>query len=76
MLPYTSHITEEASFSSVTLFIAWIYDNQFSKIKFNLLKILEAFQEHVKVPLLVRNGLMNFQEDLLVSKHLSVNLFK
>ena len=27
---------------SVTLFRAWFYDNQFNKIKFNLLKILEA----------------------------------
>ena len=31
---------------SVTLFRAWFCDNQFSKIKFNLLKILETFQEH------------------------------
>ena len=40
MLWYTSQIAEEASFFSVTLFRAWFYDNQFSKIKFNLLKIL------------------------------------
>ena len=33
-------------FFSVTLFRAWFYDNQFSKIKFNLLKILEASQKH------------------------------
>ena len=46
MLPYTSQIAEEASFFSVTLFRAWFYDNQFSKIKFNLLKILEASQKH------------------------------
>ena len=45
MLRYTSQIAEEASFFSVTLFRAWFYDNQFSKIKFNLLKILEASQE-------------------------------
>ena len=50
MLPYTSYIAE-AFFSSVTLFRAWIYDNQFSKIKFNLLKILEAFQEHTRAML-------------------------
>ena len=45
VLPYTSQIAEEASFFSVTLFRAWFYDNQFSKIKFNLLKILEATQK-------------------------------
>ena len=33
-------------FFSVALFRAWFYDNQFSKMKFNLLKILEASQEH------------------------------
>ena len=38
-------------FFSVTLFRAWFYDNQFSKIKFNLLKILEAFQEHTRTML-------------------------
>ena len=48
MLRYTSQIAEEASFFSVTLFRAWFYDNQFSKIKFNLLKILEASQEHTR----------------------------
>ena len=48
MLPYTSQIVEEASFFSVTLFGAWFYDIQFSKIKFNLLKILEAYQEHTR----------------------------
>ena len=31
---------------SVTLLRAWSYDSQFSKIKFNLLKILETSQEH------------------------------
>ena len=36
-------------FFSVTLFRAWFHDNQFSKIKFNLLKILEASQEHTRV---------------------------
>ena len=36
---------------SVTLFRAWSYDNQFSKIKFNLLKILEASQEHTRAML-------------------------
>ena len=36
----------EASFFPVTLFRAWFYDNQFSEIKFNLLKILEASQDH------------------------------
>ena len=39
MLRYTSQIT---------LFRAWFYDNQFSKIKFNLLKILKASQEHTR----------------------------
>ena len=38
-------------FFSVTLFRAWFYDNQFSKIKFNLLKILEASQEHTRAML-------------------------
>ena len=47
ILPYTSQIAEEAFFS-VTLFRAWFYDNQFSKIKFSLLKILEASQEHTR----------------------------
>ena len=42
MLRYTSQIT---------LFRAWFYDNQFSKIKFNLLKILEASQEHASAML-------------------------
>ena len=46
MLRYASQIAEEASFFSVTLFRAWFYDNQFSKIKFSLLKKLEASQEH------------------------------
>ena len=46
MLRYTLQIAEEASFFLVTLFRAWFYDNQFSKIKFNLLKTLEASQEH------------------------------
>ena len=46
MLRYTSQIAAEASFFSVTLFRAWFHDNQFSKIKFNILKILEASQEH------------------------------
>ena len=32
--------------------------------------------QSVKVPLLVRDGLMNFQKHLLVSKPFSVNLFK
>ena len=51
MLPYTSQIAEEASFVSVTLFRARFYDNQFSKIRFNLLKILEASQEHTRAML-------------------------
>ena len=34
MLWYTLQIAEEASFCSVTLFRAWFYNNQFSKIKF------------------------------------------
>ena len=51
MLPYASQIAEEASFFSVTVFRAWFYDSQFSKIKFNLLKILEAFQEHTRAML-------------------------
>ena len=53
MLPYASKIAEEVSFFSVTLFRAWFYDKQFSKIKFNLMKILEASQEHTSA-LLVR----------------------
>ena len=67
MLPYTSKTAEEAFFFSylqftffqlpsiyffsLTLFRAWTYDNQFSKIKFNLLKILEASQEHTRAML-------------------------
>ena len=35
MLPYAPQIAEKASFSSVTLFRAWFYDSQFSKIKFS-----------------------------------------
>ena len=55
VLRYTSQIAEKASFIPVTLFRAWFYDNQFSKSRFNLLKILEASQEHncamlVKLP--------------------------
>ena len=48
MLRYTSQIAEGAPFFSVTLFRARCYDNQFSKIKFNLLKILEEPQEHTR----------------------------
>ena len=51
MVPYTSQIAEEVSFVAVTLFRAWFYDNQFSKIKLNLLKILEASQEHTRAML-------------------------
>ena len=51
MLWYTSQIAEEVSFFSVTLFRAWFCDNQFSKIKFNLLKILEASLEHTRTML-------------------------
>ena len=52
MLRYTSQIAEEASFFfSVILFRAWFYDKQFSKIKFKLLKILEASQEHTSAML-------------------------
>ena len=40
-------------FFSVTLFRAWCYDNQFSKIKLNLLKILEASQEHTRAMLVL-----------------------
>ena len=46
MLPYTSQIAEEVSCFSVTLFRAGFYDNQFSKVKFSLLKILELSQEY------------------------------
>ena len=53
MLRYTSQFVEKASFFLVTLFRAWFYDNQFSKIKLNLLKILEASQEHTR-PMLVK----------------------
>ena len=51
MLPYTSQIAEEASFFSVTSFRAWFEDSQFSKIKFNLLKVLQASQEHTRAML-------------------------
>ena len=34
-----------------SLFRAWFYDNQFSKIKFNLLKKLETSQEHTRAML-------------------------
>ena len=51
MLQYTSQIAEEASSFSVTLFRTWFYDNPFSKIKFNLLKILEASQENTRAML-------------------------
>ena len=50
ILPYTSQIAEEAFFS-VTLFRVWFYDNQFSKINFNLQKILEASQENTRAML-------------------------
>ena len=50
ILSYTSQIAEEAFFS-VTLFRAWFYDNQFSKINFNLQKILEASQENTRAML-------------------------
>ena len=50
ILPYTSQIAEEA-FLSVNLFRAWFYDNQFSKINFNLQKILEASQENTRAML-------------------------
>ena len=43
MLRYTSQIT---------LFRAWFYDNQFSKIKFSFLKILEASQKHARAMLI------------------------
>ena len=52
MLRYTSQIAEEASFFSITLFRAWFYDNQFSKIKFSFLKILEASQKHARAMLI------------------------
>ena len=51
MLRYTSQIVEEASFFSVTLFRTWFCDNQFSNIKFNFLKILEASHEHIRAML-------------------------
>ena len=44
VLTYTSQIAEEAS--SFFIFLFWFYDNQFSKIKFNLLEILEASHKH------------------------------
>ena len=43
---HISHKLQKKPLFSVTLFRAWFYDNQFSKIKFNLLKILEASQKH------------------------------
>ena len=57
MLPYNSETAEEAFFS-VTLFRAWFNDNQFSKIKFNLLKILEASQEHIRAMLVKLQALI------------------
>ena len=57
MLRYTSQIAE-ASFFSVILFRAWFYDNQFSKIKSNLLKILEASQEHTRAILVKLQALI------------------
>ena len=51
MLRYISQIAKEASIFTVILFRAWFYDNQFSKIKFNLLKTLEASQEHTRAML-------------------------
>ena len=59
MPPYTSKIAEETSFFSVTLFRAWFYDNQFSKIKFNLLEIVEASQEHTRVILVKLQSFLN-----------------
>ena len=38
-------------FFSVTLFRVWFYDNQFSKIKFYLRKILEVSQKHTRAML-------------------------
>ena len=35
----------------LTLFRAWFYDNQFGKIKFNLLKKMEASHEHTRAML-------------------------
>ena len=39
------HKLQKKLLFSVALFREWFYDNQFSKTKFNLLKILETSQE-------------------------------
>ena len=58
MVRYTSQIAEGATFFTVPLFRARFYDNEFSKIKFNLLKILEASQEHIRAMLVKLQALI------------------
>ena len=48
---YLTNCRRSLFFFSVTLFRAWFEDNQFSKIKFNLLKVLQASQEHTRAML-------------------------
>ena len=45
-------------FFSVTLFRAWFYDNKFSKIKFNLPKILKTSLEHTRAMLVKLQSLI------------------
>ena len=45
ILPYTLQVAKKLVFS-VTLFRESFYDHKFSKIKFNLLEILQTYQEH------------------------------
>ena len=63
---------------SVTLFRAWSYDNQFSKIKFNLLKILEASQEHTRAILVKLQAFIpqfnQFHPRMLLSNSISRRL--
>ena len=50
---------------SVTLFRAWFYDNQFSKTKFNLMKILEVSQEHTHAMLVkLQSFILQFNRPL------------
>ena len=47
----------------LTLFRAWFYDNQFGKIKFNLLKKMEASHEHTRAMLVkLQSFIPNFNQ--------------
>ena len=48
---YLTNCRRSFIFFSVALFRAWFYDNQFSKVTFNLQKILESSQEHTRAML-------------------------